>query len=140
MGLNIFKKISRRNSTIHILSDSHGEFFKKVDFTQFQLQPSFCIVPGATASGLANPNSKTKALPIFKEYLKKNFRRGDIIIVELGEVDCGFTIWLRSQREEISIETQLDQTLDNFEKFLNELKSFTTNKCICFICCNSDYS
>ena len=40
------------------------------------------------------------------------------MLVQLGEVDCGFVIWHRAQRHGIGIDEQLEQTLDNYEQIL----------------------
>lgn len=115
---------------IHILSDSHGEAFKYVNWDNLKFNASFCIVPGATASGLANPNSKTQALPRFKEYISKRVRKKDFMIVEFGEVDCGFAMWIRADRENITIAEQLDLTLKSYQEFLLLLSKSVRNKII----------
>jgi hypothetical protein len=54
-----------------------------------------CIVGGATAQGAVNPNSKTDALAIFQKKIK--YTNADNILIMLGEVDCGYLIWVRSK-------------------------------------------
>ncbi|MGQ1787116.1 hypothetical protein [Saccharicrinis sp. GN24d3] len=115
---------------IHILSDSHGEAFKYIDWGNFNITPSYCIVQGATASGLANPNSKTKALPIFTNYLKTRVKKNDTIIFQLGEIDCGFTIWLRAEKKGLNINKQLEETLKNYTRLLKFASYKTQNKVI----------
>lgn len=51
----------------------------------------FCIVPGATAVGLRNPNSITDTLNIFKGVVD-NRDKSSYVMTHLGEVDCGFVI------------------------------------------------
>ena len=36
----------------------------------------------------------------------------------LGEVDCGFVIWVRSKRENISVDEQINNSINNLFKFL----------------------
>ncbi|MBI9062160.1 MAG: hypothetical protein JEZ14_09230 [Marinilabiliaceae bacterium] len=121
------KHWARTKPMVHILSDSHGEAFKHIDWNTFNLQPSYCIVQGATASGLANPNSQTKALPIFKNYLNTRVKIKDTIIFQLGEIDCGFTIWLRAEKKELNISDQLEETIKNYSSLL-EFAKFKTTK------------
>lgn len=135
MGLK-FKLINKIKSwtnfypKIHILSDSHGEAFKYVNWNALKLNASFCIIPGATASGLANPNSQTQALPRFKEYISNSVNQKDFMIVEFGEVDCGFAMWIRANREKITISEQLELTLKSYQEFLLLLSKSVRNKII----------
>lgn len=86
------------------------------------VQCKFEIVGGATAVGLRHPTSKTEALQRFREcLLPPSIER--IPILQLGEVDCGFVIWLRAQRYGESIEEQLDASLRAYVSFLTELKT-----------------
>ena len=59
---------------IHFIGDSHTEVFWNMEFSPWyfwKLTPEIKIVHGATATGLANPNSKTQALTIFENHLKR---------------------------------------------------------------------
>jgi len=81
---------------------------------------TFVIVPGATAVGLRNPNSKTDALKIFKERVLREPK--DIgIVLHLGEVDCGFVIWFRAEKYHESVETQMEESLHSYMQFVSEL-------------------
>ena len=77
-------------------------------------------VEGATASGVLNPNSETHSRQIFMHSLQ-NGRRWQHVLLELGEVDCGFVIWRRSEREGVSVEVQLETTLDAYETFIGQV-------------------
>jgi hypothetical protein len=81
----------------------------------------FKMVGGATAIGLRHPTSKTEALKVFRSALFP-FAPDVIPIFQLGEVDCGFVIWLRSQRYRESIQDQLNQSLDAYMRFLIEVR------------------
>ena len=78
-------------------------------------------VGGATAVGLRHPTSKTQALVLFRERLSP-FDRHVIPIFQLGEVDCGFVIWVRSQRYGESVRDQLAASLEAYACFLREVR------------------
>jgi hypothetical protein len=82
---------------------------------------AFESVGGATAVGLRHPTSKTQALARFREKLLP-WRAGVIPVFQLGEVDCGFVIWLRAQRYGESIEEQTEQSLAAYLGFLLEMR------------------
>jgi hypothetical protein len=75
---------------------------------------------GATASGVLNPNSKTQALAAFTAWLH-NARPWQQVLLQLGEVDCGFLIWHRAQRHGLSIDEQLAHTLDSYVTFIERV-------------------
>uniref|UniRef100_A0A6C0ET02 SGNH hydrolase-type esterase domain-containing protein n=1 Tax=viral metagenome TaxID=1070528 RepID=A0A6C0ET02_9ZZZZ len=105
---------------ILVLGDSHGEVFNYCNEKQQNIYFEAVIVGGATAQGSVNPNSITNALNVFKEKLNdiknNNFK---YIIINLGEVDCGFVIWYRKNKYNIGIEDQLKITTDNLFNFIN---------------------
>lgn len=108
---------------IYVLGDSHCCVFeylnrKKNLRTKFKVK----IVPGATALGLANPNSVTDALNQFREFLKGVKKRKRIIFL-LGEVDTGFLIWYRSEKYSVSVERETEQSLFNYILFIQECLS-----------------
>jgi hypothetical protein len=72
---------------------------------------------GATASGVLNPSSKTGSLERFTAQLDRA-RSWQQIALQLGEVDCGFLIWRRADRFGLSVEEQLEQTLDSYARFI----------------------
>lgn len=78
-------------------------------------------VDGATASGVLNPNSQTHALSIFTARLSRA-KPWQVVLVELGEVDCGFVIWHRAQRHDLSVEEQLAYTLDSYVAFIETVR------------------
>lgn len=110
--------------TVLVLGDSHVQVFSNRQFlmafpgTYFDI----CPVGGATASGLENPRSKTQAFQIFDKALKE--RNYDKIITMLGEVDTGFVIWYRAQKNNLDIMEMLDQAVNNYCKFLGNINKF----------------
>ncbi len=106
---------------ILILGDSHTPIFNHELFKEKFPDLFFNIhtVVGATASGLENPNSKTKAYPIFREAIKKSTAKQ--VIVMLGEVDTGFVIWYRAQKYQESVASMMDKAIESYSRFLLEL-------------------
>jgi hypothetical protein len=99
--------------------DSHTRVFDYCNSRQNEFVFDVCKVIGATAQGAVNPNSKTDALNIFKK--KINSSRADKILIMLGEVDCGFVIWVRSKRYNISIDDQINICINNLFTFVGNI-------------------
>jgi hypothetical protein len=72
---------------------------------------------GATASGVLNPNSKTQSLAMFSKWLRRA-KPWQQVVLQLGEVDCGFVIWHRAERHGLSVDEQMTHTLDSYVKFI----------------------
>jgi hypothetical protein len=105
---------------ILVLGDSHAEVFNYCNKKQQNIHFEVVTVAGATAQGAVNPNSTTNALSIFKQKLNNiNHDNFKYIIINLGEVDCGFVIWYRKNKYNIGIEDQLKITTDNLFNFIN---------------------
>jgi hypothetical protein len=105
---------------ILVLGDSHVEVFNYCNKKQKNIHFEVVKVGGATAQGSVNPNSATNALSIFKDKLNKiKHNHFKYIIINLGEVDCGFVIWYRKNKYNIGIEDQLKITTDNLFNFIN---------------------
>lgn len=106
---------------ILVLGDSHAfpfEHSKKFKYTFPKYNWEVKVVVGATISGLSNPNSKTQAMPIFES--KINEKKRDIIIILLGEVDCGFVMWLRSEKNKNSIKEIRKETEEKYKDFIKK--------------------
>ena len=101
----------------HVLGDSHTGVF-----TRFKGKPFYFFniltVPGATISGIPNPKSKTQAGPKFRQYIEDRVYRNDYVILQLGEVDCGFVLWLRSEKYGLPIEQLLDSSVENYKTLI----------------------
>lgn len=102
--------------------DSHLEALKFAwDLKLLQADDAiFCIVPGATAVGLRNPNSVTNALEIFQAAAEEH-RDATHALIHLGEVDCGFVVWWRCMKFGESVERQIDCSIDAYGKFVADL-------------------
>lgn len=109
-----------RREHVLCLGDSHAMVMShvRVPGAWFRVRS----VLGATASGILNPASKTRSREIFAARLEraKPWQR---ILLMLGEVDCGFVIWRRAERHGLSVEQQLEQTLENYERFIADVRS-----------------
>jgi len=111
--------------------DSHTGIFNYCNKKQDNLVFDVCIVAGATAQGAVNPNSKTDSLKIFEN--KINSTCADKIIIMLGEVDCGFIIWVRSKKYNISVDDQINISVNNLFIFVANIiatKNYTNKDII----------
>lgn len=104
-----------------VLGDSHCLIFKSRRLRDAFPKIFFHVtcVQGATASGLDNPNSKTKAYPTFKKALESY--NGKTVITLLGEVDTGFVIWYWAQKHSYSIKQSLERAATTYCRFLDEV-------------------
>ena len=118
---------------IHFIGDSHTEVFWSMEFSPWyfwKLTPKIKVVHGATATGLANPNSKTQALTIFENHLKEKVNKDDYVVFQLGEVDCGFAIWYRSEKHGLSVQKQTKLAIDNYSSLIKKSSSINGKKTI----------
>jgi hypothetical protein len=116
----VFDKAGRldRRHRVLVLGDSHATIVARaVRRHCLAVWVRQCIVPGATAQGLVNPNSKSDALRIFQRRIDAA-PKGVSLVFELGEVDCGFVIWYRAEKYGLSIESQLQYSLNAYSGFL----------------------
>jgi len=112
--------------------DSHAGIFQYCNNKQNDFIFDVCVVGGATAQGAVNPNGKTDALNIFEK--KINSTCADKILIMLGEVDCGFVIWVRSKRYNINVDDQINISVNNLFTFIDNIivanKSYTNKDII----------
>jgi hypothetical protein len=105
------------------LGDSHVRYFAKA--AAFDLLHPYVVdgieVGGATAVGMRNPNSKTDAIGRFRKWVTDKDRNA-VVLVHLGEVDCGYVIWYRADRYAESVEVQMRQSIDAYFEFVDELR------------------
>lgn len=104
------------------LGDSHLQYFSFAAANGLLSPYEFhgCRVPGATASGLMNEKSATDARSSFINFLKGRDKKS-IILLHLGEVDCGILVWLRSQKNGTSVEREVPRSIETYMSFVDEL-------------------
>lgn len=125
------RAINLNKTRVVVLGDSHTTIFNYIN-RNYSLKYYFEVgsVSGATAIGAVNPNSKTNALSIFRRKINRTSRKTPVII-QLGEVDCGFVIWFIAQEKRTSIEEQFKKSINNYKDFiLGELVEKGFNKII----------
>ena len=117
--------------TIHCMGDSHMHVMEYVadkglfSTTRFE----FCIIEGATISGLPNPNSKTQAGTKIYQYIRR-IKVIDNILICFGEVDCGYLIWYQSQRNQEPVEKHFKRAVFNYCALLMLLNQCSPNQVI----------
>lgn len=101
-----------------VLGDSHARVFARPLLRRrlWRHHLRVVAVPGATASGLENPDSKTQALPKFEAALAATKARRAIVL--LGEIDVGFVIWYRAQKYTIPVSEALEHACATYGAFL----------------------
>jgi hypothetical protein len=128
----LFRRIRNLNKTrVVVLGDSHTTIFNYIN-KHYKIKYYFEVgsVSGATAIGAVNPNSKTNALNVFRKKINRTSKKATIIM-QLGEVDCGFVIWFLAQKKQTSIEEQFNKSINNYKNFIvNELINKGFNKII----------
>ena len=100
------------------LGDSHIAVIRRYVAPQVTAVFDVVCVIGATAQGLVNPHSSTDALRQFQKRLDRA-RPWQTVLLELGEVDCGFVIWYRSQEKGLEVDDQLERSLSNYLRFID---------------------
>lgn len=105
-----------------VLGDSHarafGSAWVRARFPRVYLD--VVSVFGATASGLANPNSKTQAYATFERALENT--RARTVVIMLGEVDTGFVIWYRAAKYGVPVAEAFARTLTTYKDFIHTVK------------------
>lgn len=80
------------------VGDSHlGALERAHELGLLGRRAEFCIVGGATALGLENENSVTRAAGTFSRAVR-DAGPGSIVVTMLGEVDCAVAIWCMGER------------------------------------------
>lgn len=104
------------------LGDSHVTYIVRAQkhFLLAPRQVSSAEVGGATAVGFRNPNSMTDALGHYRKALKGRAVDG-VIVLQLGEVDCGYVIWYRAEKYGDAIEVQMEHSVGAYFSFVDEL-------------------
>ena len=110
--------------TVLVLGDSHVRVFEHWWFLWALPRVRWHIeyVPGGTATGLPNPQSQTQAASRFHAALQSVPH--DTVVLNLGEVDTGYTIWARAAREAQDAQAPqrlMQQAADRYIAFITEL-------------------
>ena len=119
--------MNKNHNCVLALGDSHTEVFKSGKFPNNFPNHKWDVltVVGATISGIDNPNSKTNAMQLFSDRLKK--RDFSKVILQLGEVDIGFVMWFKAQRDGVPVEDYFDLALKKYQAFVIDVKSYCEN-------------
>lgn len=128
--LDYFMINKSKKTNVLIVGDSHVMVFEYIKKNKKlpKHRLFICKSVGATALGVINPNSKTQSFNKFKAIIKKE--KYNYIVIQLGEVDCGFLIWLRSEKYNVSLHDQLEESLANYYKFILWIKDNSDAKII----------
>lgn len=105
--------------SILVLGDSHCGVFEYC-FDQGLLAPHWLnceIVAGATAWGLNNDQSTTRAWQKFDHALRR-FADCDVVVIMLGECDCSFALWKKAEHLNVPPETLLDHALAGIRRLV----------------------
>jgi hypothetical protein len=112
--------MTMRREHVLCIGDSHIDVFRFVHVPHVWFRAR--MVVGATASGLLNSGSVTRARAVILVRLAsaKHWQR---LLLQLGEVDCGYVIWDRAARHGLSVDEQLALTVESYRVFLEEIQA-----------------
>jgi len=104
-----------------VIGDSHVRVFEHWWFLWALPRVRFDViyVPGGTATGLPNPRSATRARTRFDEALARGAH--DHVVLNLGEVDTGYTIWACAARDGSDPQQLLDRAVQRYTHFIADL-------------------
>jgi hypothetical protein len=113
----------RTLQVVTCVGDSHAKIFRYIAraglLPEAKIQCLF--IRGATALGLVNPRSKTNAVVVFKKFLERR-PKTNVIIVMLGEVDCGYLLFYRAARYRVPLCEELERSVANYMSFVEWVK------------------
>lgn len=117
-------------SDVLVLGDSHVLVFNCAYMSESFPDHRFEVVevPGATVSGLPNPNAITQTKSKFDEAVRVT--KAEKVIVMIGEVDTGFVIWYRVQKYGASVDEMTQLALTNYQQLLLELRDRFDVACV----------
>ena len=111
------------HSNFLLLGDNHIGYLARAmqiaGFLGWQYQ--VCEVSGATAIGMRNPNIAVNAFSLYRNFLQDKSRQATVIL-QLGEVDCGFVMWYRAQRHNEPVADQMRASAAAYLGFLHEIR------------------
>lgn len=111
----------RATQQVLVLGDSHVRVFEHWWFMWAlpRVRWHIVYVPGGTATGLPNPASATRARTHFDEALADS--TADLVVINLGEVDTGYTIWARAERGRTEPLAAMQQAVQRYSAFIAEV-------------------
>lgn len=112
----------RATCQVLVLGDSHVRVFEHWWFMWVLPRVRWHIVyaRGGTASGLYNPRSVTQTYAQFMQALKSV--PNDLVVLNLGEVDTGYTIWARAKRGNFDPMQAMVHAANNYIRFVGEAR------------------
>jgi hypothetical protein len=107
----------------YCLGDSHARVFDRIQEGALLRRTSLDVtrVLGATALGMANPNSRSNALVDFTRALR-GVPTDLPLITLLGEIDCGYLLWYRADRAGHDVSVEFEQSLAAYTGYLADLQ------------------
>jgi hypothetical protein len=118
------REVAQRDGRTHAvcMGDSHIKIFNHIQGEKLIPWAWFDVViaKGATAQGLVNPRSVSDGLRMFRRRVGAAEPWQHLVYL-LGEVDCGYLVWYRAQKEGVSVESQVDTSLANYGALLREV-------------------
>lgn len=123
-ALRVFDEFLWRMKKIEVIEcygDSHLVPISRLNARFLNARFVVNSVRGATAMGITNPNLKTNAMQIFDRLLSKAQKRRSLLFC-LGEVDCGFLIWLQANKYQTSELELLDKAINSYTSFILKYK------------------
>ena len=105
------------------LGDSHTNIFEHIHhyYPWWHTRFEITVVKGATALGLVNPNSRTQAFQVFDLVINQAKRKTSFLFC-MGEVDCGFVIWYRAEKNQVPIENQISKSFTNYSNYIDSVR------------------
>lgn len=106
---------------ILVIGDSHVRVFEHAWFRFVLPNARFMVeyVPGATAIGIVNRHSITSAWSRFDTALDEIAR--DLVIVNLGEVDTGYSLWRLVETRGDALSEIFDRSVNNYCEYIGDL-------------------
>ncbi|MDB9900157.1 hypothetical protein OAC86_01280 [bacterium] len=99
-----------------LIGDSHAEALSAYEGSDFYFDRG--LKHGSTARGCINPDSKTRAFHFFNNGIKLTDAKH--VVISLGEVDCGFMIWLKHQHDGTPINQLFEESMTNLMRLIKE--------------------
>lgn len=134
--LNSLLKLFRRTrriiaggQRILVLGDSHSGVFEYI-YDRDLLRPHVInceTLSGVTACGLANDSSTTRSFKKFTEAVRR-YASYNVIVIMLGEVDCGFALWHKAKKASLPVETQICYSVNGISRLLLWIKTHFPKK------------